>query len=346
MGILEDYFANQYIEGLVILLLVFIVVRSFISIISKVLPKLTAKTKTTIDDEILKKVGRPLTWIAMLTGLRFVIGQIRLKESYSVTLEGIFLTLIIVFASFLIYHIIDSLIVIAFSEFGRKAKMKVDLSLIQFFESIMKIVIVIGAFLVILSTWGIKIGPLLTGLGIAGLAIAFALQSTLSNVFGGISMLLDKSVRVGDLIQLEDGTSGKISMINLRSTKLTTFDNELIIVPNAKLAESNIQNIALPEPVTRVVVPFGVAYGSDIAKVKKLVIGEIRKIKHMVKHPAPHVKFIEMADSALNFKAYFYIDSFNNKLGSLEEANTLIYNVLNKAKIEIPFPQLDVHSKK
>ncbi|MCH7850610.1 MAG: mechanosensitive ion channel family protein [Nanoarchaeota archaeon] len=346
MGVLEVYFPNEYVGSLVVLLIVFIAVRLFIFIVSKILPKLAAKTKTDIDDKILAKVSRPITWIAMIVGLRFVIGQVGLGETYAATVDGIFATLIIVFASFLIYHILDSIIVIGFSEFGKKAKLSIDLSLIQFFESMIKILVIVGTFLAILSTWGIEIGPLLAGLGVAGIAIAFALQPTLSNIFGGISMLLDKSVRVGDLIKLEDGTSGRIQKVNLRSTKLITFDNELIIVPNSKLSESNIQNIALPEPKTRVVVPFGVAYGSDIAKVKRIVLKELSKIKHKVDEPEPSVKFLEMADSSLNFKAYFYVDSYENKLSSLDEANTLIYNVLNKTGIEIPFPQVDVNLKK
>ena len=125
-----------------------------------------------------------------------------------------------------------------------------------------------------------------------------------------------------------------------------TFDNELMIVPNGKVASNKIQNVALPEPKIRIVVQFSVAYGSNVEKVKKLVLGEIKKLKYFVDGPAPKVRFLEMGDSSLNFKAYFYIDSFEYKLLSVDEANTRIYNILNKNKIEIPFPQRDVHIKK
>ena len=177
-------------------------------------------------------------------------------------------------------------------------------------------------------------------------AIAFAMQESLSNIFGGISIILDKSIRIGDLITLDDKTTGKILKIGLRSTRIKTFDNEAIIIPNSKLANGNIHNIAQPEPKLRVVIPFGVAYGSDINKVKRLVLLEIKKVKHFVDDPEPSVKFLEMADSSLNFKAFFFVDSFENRFGAIDEANTRIYNALNKAKIEIPFPQVDVHLKK
>ena len=132
----------------------------------------------------------------------------------------------------------------------------------------------------------------------------------------------------------------------MRSTKILTFDNELMIIPNSTIATSNIHNIGEPEPKTRVVVQFSVAYGSDIAKVKKVVMAEIKKVEHFINDPEPKVRFLEMADSSLNFKAYFYVDSFEYKWSSIDEINTYIYNALNKNKIEIPFPQRDVHLKK
>ena len=114
-----------------------------------------------------------------------------------------------------------------------------------------------------LSVWGVEIVPLLGALGIAGLAVALALQPVLSNVFSGASIVLDKSVRVGDLVYLNQETKGKIVKVGMRSTKILTFDNEIIIVPNSKLADSMIQNVAQPNPKSRVVVPFSVAYGSN-----------------------------------------------------------------------------------
>ncbi|RMD46134.1 mechanosensitive ion channel family protein [Candidatus Pacearchaeota archaeon] len=339
-----DYLHNQYLRALIVFILVFVVVRVVLYIIGRVLPKLTAKTKTNLDDIIIKKTSTPLTWMAILAGVRFAIGELRIDETLSQTINEVILTVLIIVASVLIYHVVNAVITVGLSEFNKKKK-AVNESIIQFFHSIVKIVIFIGAFLVILASWGIEIGPLLAGVGVAGIAIAFALQSTLSNVFGGISVILDKSINVGDVIKLSDGTSGKIVNINLRSTKIVTFDNELIIVPNSKLSEGKIQNIALPEPKARVVVPFGVAYGADVDKVKKIVLSEIRKVKHFVPEPEPSVKFLEMADSSLNFKAFFYVDSYTNRYNALDEANTRIYNALNKNKIEIPFPQMDVHLK-
>jgi len=343
---LEEYITNSYLRALFVFVFVFVVLKVFLFIVSKVLPRLVSKTKTSLDDVILEKTGGPLTLMAILAGVRFAIGEVALGESLIQTFNGILLTLIILVGAVLVYYIVDAFIVIGLTEFGSATTRRSNKSLVQFFHSILKIAIFVVAFLVILASWGVEIGPLLAGLGVAGLAIAFALQSTLSNIFGGVSMILDKSIRIGDVVRLDDGTMGEIKKINLRSTKINTFDNEFVIVPNGKLSESNIMNMALPEPKARVVVPFGVAYGSDIDKVKKVVMKEIVKCEHYVDDPEPSVKFLEMADSSLNFKAFFYVDSYENRYASLDEANTRIYNALNKAKIGIPFPQMDVHLKK
>jgi potassium efflux system protein len=114
---------------------------------------------------------------------------------------------------------------------------------------------------------------------------------------------------------------------------------------NGKLADSKIQNVALPEPRSRVVIPFGVAYGSNISKVKRIVKSELKKIKNLEKDSEIIVRFLEMSDSSLNFKAYFYVDSFEHRIDAVDEANTRIYESFNRNRIEIPFPQRDVHMK-
>jgi len=343
---LEQYIENSYLRAGAIFLIVFLVIRILMFTLAKVVPIFTRKTKSDLDDQLLKKTSIPLTLLALLAGVRFAIREIHIRENFVGTVEGVLLTLMILVGALLFYYVVDTLIAVGYRDFGKRVRGKVNESLLQFFHSVLKIVVVFVVFLIVLASWGIEIGPLLAGLGVAGIAVAFALQSTLANVFGGISMLLDRSINVGDMVNLDDGTKGHIMMINLRSTKIRTFDNELVIVPNGKLSESNIKNLALPEPSTRVVVPFSVAYGTDVEKVKKLILAEVSKVVGIVADREIIVRFMEMADSSLNFKAYFYVESFDGITDAVDDANTRIYNTLNKAGISIPFPHMDVHLKK
>ncbi len=344
--IINNITSNKYLISLIYLVLSFAIIRLGAFILEKVILKLTVKTKTDLDDKIISKTAKPITILVLLFGVKIALSPLELSEDIVQLTNEIITSLIILVSAYIIYVIFDLLFAKAWRRFARKANTKANDALIQLTQGTVKVILVILTILYLLSYWGIEIGPLLAGVGIGGIAIAFALQSSLANVFGGISIIMDKTVRVGDWIKLEDGTVGIILKIGLRSTKLKTFDNETIYVPNSKLSDSKVQNIAMPDPKSRVVIPFGVAYGSDIDKVKKTVLKVIKSIDHYVGDPEPTVKFLEMGDSALKCKAFFFVDSYENRFNAIDEANTKIYNALNKAGISIPFPQMDVHLKK
>jgi len=335
-----------YLRAFFYLVITFIALRIVLFLLEKVVLKLTVKTKTNLDDLILKKTSKPITLLVLLIGLKIFLLEIPFSEATVLLINNIFITLLVISILYLIYNAFSVSFKRVWKRAARKAGTKPNEGIIDLTSGTVKVVLILGTFLYLLSFWGIEVGPLLAGIGIGGIAIAFALQSSLANVFGGLSIILDKTIRVGDLISLEDGTTGNVLSIGLRSTKIENFDSEIVFVPNSKLADGKVQNIALPEPKVRVVVPFGVAYGSNIEKVKKIVLKEIKSVKNILDDPEPSVKFLEMADSSLNFKAFFFVNSFENRFAAIDEANTKAYNALNKAKIEIPFPQMDVHLKK
>ncbi|MCD4759717.1 mechanosensitive ion channel [archaeon] len=345
-----SFFSNPFVEAFVLFFILFLVFRIVFFILEKILLKITLKTKTNLDDIILKESSAPINLLLLFVALRVTLGQINLGISVGVLdmFNKLILTVIVLSIGYLIYVISDLVLGRAFKKFVARTESKLDDSLFTLVHSVLKIALVILVLLYVLSVWGVEILPLMGALGIAGLAVALALQPVLANIFSGASMILDKSVSKGDLVYLDAHTKGKILKVGMRSTRILTFDNELIIVPNSKLAESTIQNVALPELISRVVIPFGVAYGSDIEKVKKIVLKEVKTVKNVVldEDREPRVRFLKMADSSLNFKAYFYVDTYEERFNAIDEINTKIYNSLNKAGIEIPFPQVDIHLKK
>jgi len=343
---LAIYIPNQYIRAALVFFVSLVFFRLLFSAIERLVIRITLKTKTDIDDLIAKKFSLPLTIFVFLLSIRLGFSQLTLSDlTEGFLLKGIY-SIWVFSIAYILYAIIDIGLLRIWERVSRRSKIKIEEGLTSILHGFIKILLVVLSILYVLDFWGIKIGPFLAALGIAGLAVALALQPTLSNIFSGVSMILDKSIRIGDIVYLNAETKGRILKVGIRSTKIKTFDNELIIVPNSKLAESNIQNVALPEPKSRVVIPFSVAYGSDIEKVKKTVLNEIKRISNLERDPEPMVRFIEMGASSLNFKSYFYVDSFENRFKAIDEANTLIYNALRKNKIEIPFPQMDVHIKK
>lgn len=344
--VFESYIPNDYIRFVVFLVVLFITLKIVISILEKIVLKLTIKTKTDIDNKILKKTSKPFSLFVIFLGSKIAINELPIPQNLHNIISGVISSFIIIIIAYIIGSILNILVDSWGKKLASKTESTMDDNLVGLLHKSINILIAIIAFLYLLSFWGIEIGPLLASLGIAGIAIAFALQSTLSNIFGGISLILDKTIKVDDVVYLDQQTKGTILDIGLRSTKIRTFDNELIIIPNGKLSEMQIQNIVLPEPKARVVIPFNVAYGADIDNVKKIILKEINKIPDVIKDPKPFVRFKEMQDSSLLFNLYFYVKSYKIRGKTKDNVNTKIYNCLNKNKINIPFPQMDVHLKK
>jgi MscS family membrane protein len=204
------------------------------------------------------------------------------------------------------------------------------------------VVFILGALL-ILRQWDVQVGPLLGALGIGGLAIGLALNSSLSNIFGGIQLILDRSLNVGDKITIESGETGVVLDVGLRSTKMRTYENEVIYVPNSALANARVKNFTKPDATIRVTVDFGVAYGSNVARVKQIVLDAISRLEDIMEEPAPQVLFLKMSDFSLDMSARVWVDDYDEQFGKKLEMTELVYDTLVENDIEIPFPTSTVH---
>ncbi len=341
---------NKYIYALTILVISYFLSELLVFISEKIILRLTKKTKTDIDDLIVKRINKPISLILLLIGLRLALLPLGIKESILNPIESVIMSFIIIILTYIIIAVFDILIDNWGKKVAEKTESKLDDRLIPVIHKFSRIFISAIGLLFVLPVWGVQIGPLLTSLGIAGVAVAFALQSTLGNIFGGMSIIIDKSVKVGDKIRLDSETMGTVMDVGLRSTKIQTWDNEMITIPNGKLADSKILNFYEPGPSVRAAVDFGVEYGSDADKVRKVVTETLHKINGVLKEnaikknePAIKVVMMEMGDFALKFRALFWVESFDIKFDTKALATEEIYNALNKAGIGIPFPTRTVH---
>lgn len=337
---------NKYVHSVIILIVFFVMSELLVFVSQRIFLSITRKTKTKIDDLIVAKTNRPIAFIILLVGLRLAIIPHPIKPSILDIIEHAISALSIAVVTYIVAAVLDILISNWGAKFASKTQSKVDDQIVSLFQKFSRITVSFIGLIFILDVWGVKVGPLLASLGIAGIAVAFALQSTLGNIFGGISLIVDRSITVDDFIKLDDGTEGFVLDIGLRSTKIKSRDGDLIILPNGKLADSKIYNYHKPLPTTRATVEFSVKYGSDADKVRKIALKELNDLRIILKSPAPQVIFNEMGDYALKFKAFFWIDSIEKKLEAKEKAVTSIYNALNRNKIAIPFPTRTIYIKK
>ncbi|MCK5107157.1 MAG: mechanosensitive ion channel family protein [Nanoarchaeota archaeon] len=323
-----------------------IIIIPLLKLFEKLLLILVKHTETTADDELADRLNPTAIWFVSFWALRYAYRYSGVIQSFSTKIMAVLDTALIVIIFYGVYVFLDVVIDHAGKRIASKTKSTADDNLVSLAQKSVKFLIIVFALLAIFSSWGFNITSVLAGMGIAGLALGLALQATLSNVFGGISLIMDHTYRVGDKIKIDTGEVGVVKDIGLRSTKIRDYDNKEIVIPNGVMANAKIINYVKPTKKIKLKVKFGVAYGSNIAQVKKVVLKTLKGMKQIREDPAPSVIFNEMADSSLNFTAMAWIDDYKDEFLSTEEATCKIYDALNNSKIEIPFPQMDVHVKK
>lgn len=333
---------NIYLRFFLILVISVLVAFIVKLIMRNVLKPLAKKTKTKVDDLIIKSISSIIFYIIIVLGFKISIQHFEFETSlYSSLVDS----LLIIIVTFLVLRIITDFTKHWLKEWAAKTKSTADDRLIPLVAKILKTVVIILAFIFIFDVWSINISPLLATAGIAGLAIGFAVRDSLTNILGGIQLVLDKTFKVGDKIELETGELGVILDIGLRSTKLRTYDNEVIYIPNGSLANAKIKNFTVPDISLRVNVNFGVEYGSDPERVRQVILEAISKIDKVLEEPEPVVQFLNMSDFSLDFVARAWVASYGDAYSTKLTMTDVIYQALNKAKIGIPFPTRTIYTK-
>ncbi|MBD3413392.1 MAG: mechanosensitive ion channel [Candidatus Aminicenantes bacterium] len=312
-------------------------------IVKKLLKPLTKKTKTKIDNLIVKNLASMIFFVLIAIGLKISLFYVSLESFYYHSAVETFLIVVI---TILVIKIVNDLGTHWKEDWAAKTESTADDRLIPLVEKIIKVIFIALAVIFIFDSWHIDISPLLATAGIAGIAVSLAVKDSLANVLGGLQLVLDKTFKVGDKVKLESGELGVILDVGLRSTKLRTYDNEVIYIPNGYLANAKVRNYTVPDLMLRVNVEFGVSYGSDTDKVREVVLNTLKSIDKVLDDPEPAVHFLKMSDFSLDFTARVwveeYLDAYSMKLQVTDE----IYKALNKQGINIPFPTHTVYTKK
>jgi small conductance mechanosensitive channel len=244
-------------------------------------------------------------------------------------------------AIFIIGLIVIKLIV---SSVGKALKhSKMDTSLRHFLESLVGIILKVLLVIYVISYLGVETTSFVAILAAAGFAIGMALQGSLSNFAGGVMILLFKPFKVGHFIEAQ-GFSGSVKKIEIFNTLLTTGDNKRIIIPNGKLSNDSIVNYSIEEN-RRVDMVFGIGYDDDIKKTKELLEKIVKADKRVLDNPGNLVAVGELADSSVNFKVRAWVKS-GDYWGVYHDMQETVKLEFDKAGISIPYPQMDVHSKK
>jgi small-conductance mechanosensitive channel len=225
------------------------------------------------------------------------------------------------------------------------ARHTIDAGTAHSIYSIVKYLIWVVVIVLLLDTLGVKVSILIASAAALLVGVGLGLQQLFNDVASGIILLIERSLKVDDVVEMENEMIGRVVSIGIRTSKLKTRDNVLVIVPNSQLVNDRVINWSHVEKLTRFHVDVGVAYGSDIKLVTELLKDCANAHEHILIEPAAFVRFVNFGESSLDFQLYFWTNEAFIVENTKSDLRYKIDKAFRENNIEIPFPQRDVYIK-
>ncbi|MBU0675582.1 MAG: mechanosensitive ion channel family protein [Proteobacteria bacterium] len=309
--------------------------------IDRVLLRLAQRTRVTFDDMLIDIVHTPICWSIILFGLLHGMAIQPLAAPWGMVLPSLVKSLLLILGMMVLVRFFNNIVEKYLASEVHNGRIARELLLL--FKNLIRVVFVVLGLLWLLSIWEIDLRPLFASAGIAGIAVALAAKDTLANFFGGISIFMDNTYKLGDYIILDNQDRGEVVEIGIRSTRIKTRDDVLITVPNSLMANSKIINESAPFPRFRIRIAVGVAYGSNIDQVEQVLLDVARSNPAVSQEPDPRVRLRAFADSALQFELLCWVDDPSVKGRETHILLKAAYAAFRENGIQIPFPQRVVH---
>jgi len=310
-------------------------------VLSKTIAQFVARSKTEFDDELVVLLHRPIFVTFVLIGLALATRRLEMPATPEYITLGILRTI----AIFIWFTFLSGFFGLILSAVRRgRTSNALHASMLPLLGTFLKVVLIALAVYFIFLAWSINVTAWVASAGIVGLALSFAAKDTLSNLFAGVAIAADAPYKTGDFIILESGERGMVTHIGLRSTRMLTRDDVEITVPNSLIGNGKIINEAGgPSAKHRIRIAVGVAYGSDIDQVIDTLATIADEHDDVCKSPEPRVRFRSFGEYSLDFELLCWIDQPIDRGRILHELNCAVYKAFQRAEIEIPFPQRDLH---
>ena len=337
LGLSADEWINLVISIVIILLgytLGNLLVKTFLRWVVR-------RTKTDFDNKFLETVGDELRWLVTFIAAQFALLRLAFlgETLLAIITDVIFIIYIILFARMslkLLDFAIEYYLGIHEEELEAKPGRN---TLILLAKRAGAVVIVILYIAILLEHFGINITGLAAALGIAGLAFSLAAQDTISDAISGVIIMLDQPFRVGDRIEIDElDTWGDVVEIGMRTTKIRTRDNRMVIVPNSKISNNQVVNYTYPDPRYRIQTHVGAAYGTDIEMARRIIVETVQKVEGVLQEQPVDALYVEMGDSAMIFRVRWWIESYEDTRRMFDRVHTALQQALDEAGVESPFP--------
>jgi len=335
---------HAWLRVLAVLLLGFIVALIIDRLLIRLLRRLSRTTRSSLDDQLVALLSAPLFQSIVLLTIAMAANLLELGESLANSLIALLQSYAVLIWSLFLVRFARSVL-------RRMAQHPTRFALLRnqtlpLFENI-AIILVLGlAVYLIFSAWHIDMTAWLASAGIIGIAVGFAAKDTLSNLFSGVFILADAPYKIGDYIVLDSGERGEVTHIGIRSTRLLTRDDIEVTIPNAIMGNTKILNESGgPYTKFRIRVKVGVAYGSDIDQVRKVLMAIAEAEQEVCAEPAPRVRFRAFGGSSLDFELLCWVEEPVLRGRIIDALNSAIYKRFIAEGIEIPYSKHDLYIK-
>ncbi len=301
-------------------------------------PRFTAVTKTDLDDRVLSRITPPVSLLVLTAGLFLAVRVLPLPDKVTPVAVGFLFIVNIVICTNIAYRSLHELLEWYAGRMAEVGHEGVDRQLAPLAEKLGTLFLIITALMITLKHFNYDILSFVTALGIGSLAIGMAAKDTLAQVISGFTLILDRPFRIGDRIQLAGGQIGDVADIGLRSTRIKTLDNMLLVIPNSDLCNTMVVNQAFPDFRIRGRINVGVGYGSDVEQVKQLLVEAAREVEEVLDDPPPDSYFASFGESSLSMTLFFWVAEYAELFSVTDQVNSLIIKRFRERGVEIPFP--------
>ena len=344
LGLPEPILSSNAWAAAITTMLVFGLLALFAHLIARGLIKLfTARYPSELGNELVNAVRTPILWSALVTGIALSLRHFDAPEMLMHRVDSSMLTIMLLFWFICLIH--ASRVTLKAMSRERNGKSSVirpqTLPLLQNFSFI--IILVYSTYL-LFSAWGIDLTAWIASAGVVGIAIGFAAKDTLANLISGVFIMADAPYKLGDMVVLETKERGEITHIGLRSTRMLTTDHAEITIPNAVMGNSKVINESGGyHQKSRIRLPVGAAYGSDVDLVKKVLFDVACGHREVCSLPEHRVRFRVFGASSLDFELLCWISDPQSRGRIVDELNTLIYKAFQENNVEIPYSKQDIY---
>ena len=348
---MNEFFSREFYNStigdwaisLVIIVGVLVGTKILYWIIGKIVKKITARSKTKLDDIIVDMLEEPVILGLTIAGVWYALHRLNFPEHIMEYINKGYWLMMALTVTWLLARLIDALIKEYIVPLTLKTDGDLDDQVVPIIRKAIRSAIWILGIIVALNNAGYNVGALLAGLGIGGLALAMAAKDTVANIFGGITIFTDKPFKINDRVKI-NGFDGTITEIGIRSTRLKTLDNRLVTIPNSKFTDGMVENVS-SEPSRKVILKLGVVYQTTADKLRQgmaALQNIVDELDELEKDTV--ISFNEFGDFSLGILFIYYIRKEADIMGTQSKVSFEIKSRFEKLGIEMAFPTQTVYT--